>query len=174
MADRERDRVLKGYRVLMSEHGARVLGRGECVVENSPAPGVLQRIRSKNTPPEESFTANVYGAASERPMGYPADLPFIPDVEVCVTEFASGARAQFWTVERGDEVHDTILSATKHDGWTPVEAPPNTPELVTRFTSLAHFGRGDRWRFVMRAVIGNRTAVKLIEVPAGRAWGTAL
>lgn len=155
------------------ETDARVANPADFSVEDSPAAGILRRIRPKNPPPKEAYVVTVFQAAGERPPVYPTDLPFIPNLEVSVTEHATGARVMQWPVEQPERVREGVLRAALEEGWERV-ARPAVPDLVQKDLNLVFLRRGDRWRFLTSAALAAGTFVKLSDVSAGTDWQAAL
>jgi hypothetical protein len=129
-------------------------------------------VERENASPPGGFAGAVYQGASQRPAVYPEDLPFVPNLEVRVIENVTGRVLQ-WQAEPVEVVREAVLRACLEEGWERVLRPA-VPEMVQKLMSLVLLRRGDRWRFVTGTVLKAGSFVKLIDVPAGTPWKTAL
>lgn len=108
----------------------------------------------------------VFAASTDRPDGYPAGLPFVPNAEVGVEGIAEGdvVVLKWLRVERPLEMLQQLIGASVKDGWTlHDDEPPATGD--TGSIRRLCFMRGERQRVIEAVQAGEFSFVTLTDRP---------
>jgi len=134
-------------------------------IEKEPEPGVGMRMRF-GAGTEDAFTTTMYSGASERPAGWPAEVPFLPDVGGSLTLFdrpGRGFSVQWFRVPDPSVAVQRILSECLATGWQRRDAseppapssPPGTQTVVLE--------RDEALRTLSSVVVRDFGMVQLLE-----------
>lgn len=133
----------------------------------APEPGVDVRIRGSDADkPDRAVVVTNFGAAADRPLRYPPELPYLPGVKVSV--MAPADRPHAWAMWMLDDVESAlagILAQSEADGWIRADKaddgafPPGTRTIV--------LARRGRCRTIMATALGASSAVTLIDGAEG-------
>jgi len=114
-----------------------------------PEPGVELRAEPV-TEGGDSFTMTVWEAAPQRPAGYPADLPFVPDIPVSLASWAakgrSGRQIHWEDVDGAQAVASQIVEQSLSDEW---EAPGSEGPFAPPGMDITHLTRRGASRLIM-------------------------
>lgn len=130
-------------------------------------PGVLQRLVSEGDgAPWGSITT--FAPADARPAGYPAALPFVPGLQVTVTEPPDGSQpaGARWTCADPVPVVATLLEQSRAEGWTEVDGAIAVPALMPVPAEGVALEKGESARLLMTVHVGPVSIVSLDEGPA--------
>jgi hypothetical protein len=125
LQEKVREAMAKGGPAAVLE----VLSGMGAAIEKEPGAGVGMRMRS-GTGTGDGFTTTMYEGASERPAGWPADIPFLPNVAASLTLFEQpgrGCSVQWWKVPDASAAQlliDQCLAAGWHRQVAPAAMPP--------------------------------------------------
>jgi hypothetical protein len=107
-------------------------------IAKEPEPGVGMRMRF-GTGTEDGFTTTMYSPAAEPPTGWPAEVPFLPDVGGSLTLFdrpGRGFSVQWFRVPDSAVAVQRILNECLASGWrrrdaSELPAPSSLPGMQT-------------------------------------------
>jgi hypothetical protein len=104
-----------------------------------------------------------YSACEARPAGYPAVLPFVPQLDVSVSVaregMMHGPSAQWWGVPNPPALFDKLLRASLADGWIPID-DEDVPAIAAQVSNLH---RASRTRTIVAAIVGTTGLVTLSD-----------
>jgi hypothetical protein len=104
-----------------------------------------------------------YSACENRPAGYPAVLPFVPQLDVSVTVaqggMIHGPSAQWWGVPNPPALFDKLLRSSLADGWIPLD-DEDAPAIAAQVSNLHRAGRT---RTIVAAIVGTTGLVTLSD-----------
>jgi hypothetical protein len=121
-----------------------------------------RRRRAGSDPTSEVVTA--FAPASERPISFPADLPFIADHAVWTTESPDGSRSTGarWICGDPDAVIAKAVAASLADGWSVVGGTPLSSQLPD--APMAVLRRNQTTRMFLTLEAGDIHVVQLTDV----------
>jgi hypothetical protein len=114
-----------------------------------------------------SFRARAFGPGEERPPGYPADLPFVPDSTTTISSFGSEdgfeeARNVAWMkLSDPESAMRGIEAQLRGSGWKEADSPRASSSLGHIRTSL--FTRQQVERVVALIAFGGFSQIMLFE-----------
>lgn len=138
-------------------------------VEKDPEAGVGIRMRSGAGTPD-GFTTTMYAAAPERPAGWPADIPFLPNVGGSMTLFdqpGRGFSVQWWKVPDPSAASQLILNECVAAGWRRNDAPVATSPVSLPGMQTIVLERGEVTRIVSSLPVTGIGLVQLLESRPG-------
>ncbi len=105
-----------------------------------------------------------FAPAPERPVSYPAALPFIPDRGVWTTDSPDGTTpiGARWPCADPDALLAAVVDASVADGWAAIPLPPRAQLLGEPDVVLQ---RGSMWREIQIVPIDDRAMLQLWDVP---------
>ncbi len=128
-------------------------------------PGVLERLEPEGeTPPSQMITH--FAPANERPGSYPVALPFLPNREAFVTEYADGVQppGARWPCVDPEIVLRSLVEQSRSTGW---ELLDNAPRVPGPFPAKAvALQRAGTVRLLLGIPIEDRAVVQLLDGPA--------
>jgi hypothetical protein len=134
-------------------------------IEREPEAGVGLRMRS-GAGTADGFTTTMYAAASERPAGWPADIPFLPDVGGSLTLFEQPGRGfslQWWKVPDPAAAARLLVDQCLAAGWRPQDAPAVMLPMGLPGTHTVVLARDDVTRTLSSLAIKDVGFVQLLE-----------
>ena len=143
-------------------------------VEKEPEPGVGMRMRS-GAGTEDGFTTTMYAPASERPAGWPVDIPFLPNVGGSLTLFDQPGRGfsiQWWKVPDPPAAAELILDQCLAAGWHRQDASAGTPPISLPGMQTVALERASVTRVLMSLGVKGFGFVQLLENRPGEGRAT--
>lgn len=142
-------------------------------IEKEPEPGVGMRMRF-GTGTEDAFTTTMYSPAAERPAGWPADVPFLPDVGGSLTLFdriGRGFSIQWFKVPDPSVAVELILNECLATGWRRQDtAEPPAPSSLPGMQTVV-LERDEVQRTVSSVAVRDFGMVQLLERHSGESCG---
>jgi len=145
------------------------LGGMGVAVEKEPEPGVDIRMRSR-AGTEDGFTTTLYAPASERPAGWSADIPFLPNVGGSLTVFDQPGRGfsiQWGKVADPSLAAQLILDQCFAAGWRRQDASAGTPAMSLPGMQMVALERDAMTRVLMSLGVKEVGFVQLLESRSG-------
>lgn len=128
-------------------------------------PGVLGHLRPEGeTAPSQTITR--FAPAHERPASYPVGLPFLPDREAFVTEYAGGVQppGARWPCVDLEGVLGSLVEQSQSTGWKLLNNAPRLPgPFLTHSVALRRAGTV---RLLLGSRVEDRAVVQLLDGPA--------
>jgi len=96
----------------------------------TPEPGIKARIEIMS---DESYAVvtTMWEPATERPAGYPQDVPFVPDVDAATTTMGTPGQTrtqvQWFIKDDPSALLAHLVDASLADGWEHAPVQPSTP-----------------------------------------------
>lgn len=134
-------------------------------VEKDPQPGVGVRMRF-GAGTDDAFTSTMYLPSSERPRGWPAEVPFLPDVGGSLTLFERAGRGfsvQWFKVPDAPAAATRIVTECRAAGWRESDDPAASDAPAVPGSTTTVLERGEVRRLVTSLVAGEMAMVQLVE-----------
>jgi len=134
-------------------------------VEKDPEPGVGVRMRF-GAGTDDAFTSTMYLASAERPRGWPAEVPFLPDVGGSLTLFDRpdrGFSVQWFKVPDAAAAVRRIVDECRAAGWRESEEPAATGAPAVPGSTTIVLEQGDVRRLVTSVVTKEMVMMQLVE-----------
>ncbi|NIM50064.1 MAG: hypothetical protein GTN62_06975 [Gemmatimonadales bacterium] len=113
-------------------------------IAKHPEPGVELRVEPSSGDPA-GLNMTLWEPAGERPDGYPADAPFIPDVAVYVTSWTyegeSLSQVQWQDVDDAAVLMQQVIEKSLAEGWSRVPSPEISPIAPLQMVQLERGGQ---------------------------------
>jgi hypothetical protein len=137
---------------------------GELVLERTSDGGLTVSA------PGQPSASRFFMGAPERPAGYPADLPFVPDEPVMVSIPRENASSLTWFAPRDpDQVFAQLEQQTVADGWQ----LSHRHELKEMPILQLAYQKGHVQRMVLLSLPGVVTVLQKLDDGRGMAYGHA-
>ena len=104
----------------------------------------------------------VYQPAAERPEGYPAEMPFIPNSNMSVTHGSEGNVMAVWETNDAEPLFEQLSSEASSLGWA---VQPDNPMFahLPGGLRMRELKQGERSRFIMRMTAKGQGVVAVFD-----------
>ncbi len=104
----------------------------------------------------------VYQPSAERPEGYPAEMPFVPNSNMSLTHGSEGNVMAVWETADPEQMFDQVAAIAAEDGWSPQPDNPMFAHLPGGMR-MRELKQGDRSRFIMRMTAKEQGVVAVFD-----------
>ena len=104
----------------------------------------------------------VYQPAAERPDGYPAEMPFIPNTNMSLTHGSEGNVMAVWETSDAESMFEQLSTEASSLGWA---VQPDNPMFahLPGGLRMRELKQGERTRFIMRMVAKGQGVVAVFD-----------
>ena len=142
-------------------------------IEKEPEPGVDIRMRY-GSGTDEAFTTTMYSPAPKRPAGWPASVPFLPDVAGSVTLFdrpGRGVSVQWFKVPDPSLAVRIVLDECLATGWR-LQPAPDAPLPASHGAQVVVLRQDEAERTISGVTVKGFGMVQVLERASGETCAT--